>query len=337
MNISQNMTMWNVIGQPEAISSLERNSQQGRLSHAYLFVGPPHVGKRTLAITLAQSVNCKAQERPCTSCDACRRILEEKHPDVQILGLDSKHHAEIGIHYIREIQATSYLPPFEGRYKVFIIQNAEALSSEASNCLLKILEEPSPQVLFLLLSSRERQLLPTITSRCQRIELRPSPVSSIKTMLILSLNVEEDKAETISKLSKGRPGWALQAVSNEHLINERIQNLNSVVAIGQAHREQRLAQIGEIALRYSKDRSRIDDMLCIWADWWRDIMLVRTKNNQFITNVDFMPTLIQEAEKYNLCQISKYLRNLQTAREQLEQNVNPRLLLENLVLGLPNS
>lgn len=329
--------MWHVIGRPEAISSLERNSQRGRLSHAYLFVGPPHVGKRTLALTLAQSVNCGAQERPCTTCDTCRRISEGKHPDVQVVGLDSERHAEIGIHHIREIQATSCLPPFEGRYKVFIIKRAEALSSEAANCLLKILEEPSPQILFLLLSARERQLLPTIVSRCQRIELRPNPISTIKTMLVLNYDMAEEKADTISRLSKGCPGWALQAVSNEHLMDQRVQNLNNVVAIGHAHREQRLSQIGDIALQFSKDRSRIDDMLCMWADWWRDIMLIRTKNNQFITNVDFMSTLVQEAEKYNLWQIKNYLHSLQTAREQLEQNANPRLVLENLVLSLPNS
>lgn len=151
--------MWKVVGQTRAVSLLQHSLERGLLAHAYLFVGPPHVGKMTLALNLAQALNCEAAAPPCGECAACQKIALVKHADVQVIGLvdgsnsvEARSRAEIGIDQIREIQHSSSLPPFEGRYKVFIIDGAELLSTEAANCLLKTLEEPVDRVMFILLS-----------------------------------------------------------------------------------------------------------------------------------------------------------------------------------------
>ena len=96
--------MWQIIGQPKAVALLQRSLERGNLSHAYLLVGPPHVGKMTLALNMAQALNCEAEERPCTECVSCRRIAASIHPDVQVIGLGSAAKAEIGIDQIRELQ-----------------------------------------------------------------------------------------------------------------------------------------------------------------------------------------------------------------------------------------
>jgi DNA polymerase-3 subunit delta' len=141
--------VWQVVGQAKAIALLERSLDKECLSHAYLFVGPPHIGKMTLAQNLAQAVNCEAKERPCTQCVSCRRIAAGKHADIQVVGLTSEGKTEISIEQVREIRSAISLPPYEGRYKVFIIDGAEHLSAEASNCLLKTLEEPPPRALLI--------------------------------------------------------------------------------------------------------------------------------------------------------------------------------------------
>ncbi len=175
--------MWQVIGQEKALTLLKRSLAEDNLAHAYLLVGPSHIGKMTLAINLAQALNCFKDEPPCGQCSSCVRISRGCHADVQVLSLKSKtnekgkSNVEIGIDDIRDVQHVANLPPFEGGHKVFIIDGAENMSAEASNCLLKILEEPPTKVVFLLLTSEEDKLLPTIVSRCQRIGLKPMPAA----------------------------------------------------------------------------------------------------------------------------------------------------------------
>ena len=175
--------MWQVIGQDKILALLKRSLKERNIAHAYLFVGPHHVGKRTLALNLAQALNCDDLEQPpCGQCRSCLRIAAGKHADVIFSGLDSK--TEIGIDDMRELQRAANLPPYEGKSKVLIIDDAEYMSSEAANSLLKTLEEPPPSITWLLLASEERRLLPTIISRCQRLELKPVPVEQTRQILL---------------------------------------------------------------------------------------------------------------------------------------------------------
>ncbi|MFC2048414.1 ATP-binding protein [Chloroflexota bacterium] len=184
------MSVWQVVGQTNVVSLLQRGLGTDSLAHAYLFVGPAHVGKMTLALNLAQALNCEATEPPCGECTSCQKIASAKHADVQIIGLshgedsaEAKPQTEISIDQIRQIQHSASLPPFEGRYRVFIIDGAELLSIEAANCLLKTLEEPAAKVVFILLTTNERLLPETVISRCHRIELPPLAVNKVEAAL----------------------------------------------------------------------------------------------------------------------------------------------------------
>jgi len=124
--------MWQTIGQPEALALLKHSFETGSLAHAYLFVGAPHIGKMALALDLARAVNCVGSESPCSQCQSCKRITDGKHADIRIISLnsakdpgDTKARVEISIDDIRELQHNASLPPFEGKYKVFIIDGAE--------------------------------------------------------------------------------------------------------------------------------------------------------------------------------------------------------------------
>ena len=327
--------MWQIIGQPKAVALLERSLERGGLSHAYLFVGPPHVGKMTLALSMAQAVNCEAEEIPCTECVSCRRIASNIHPDVQVIGLSSAEKTEIGIEQIKEIQRAASLPPYEGKHKVFIIDRAEILSSEAANCLLKTLEEPSPQVLFILLTARERLLLPTIVSRCQRVELRPLPVTMLKEILDQHYKVNSQKAELLARLSGGCVGWALIALEDEQLLQERSQRLTRLLELDSADHEQHLSYAAELAAQFGKDREQVEETLSLWLNWWHDLLLVKGGGGELITNIDQKSILFRQAKNYRLEQIKDFIYNLQTVGVQLSQNANPRLALEVLMLSMP--
>ncbi len=336
--------MWQIIGQTRAVSLLQRSLETGSLAHAYLFIGPAHVGKMTLALNLAQALNCEAAEPPCGKCASCQKIVSAKHADVQIIGLsrdgdsaEDKPRAEISIDQIRQIQHSASLPPFEGRYKVFIIDGAELLSIEAANCLLKTLEEPVGKVVFILLTTNEWLLPATVISRCQRVELLPQAVTEIEAALNSSWGIELQKANLLARLSHGGLGWAVSAAIDDGLLQQRAEHLDGLLALISADYEERFAYAAQLASQFSQNRGLVQERLDLWLDWWRDLLLFKVGCGDAVTNVDRLATLIEIAEGYNLAQIRAFINSIRAAGEQLRQNANPRLVLEVLMFSIPEA
>ena len=332
--------MWQVVGQTRVVSLLQRSLKREALAHAYLFVGPRHVGKMTLALNLAQALNCEAAEPPCAVCASCQKIALAKHADVQIIGLvndansaETKPRAEIGIDQIRQMQHSSSLPPFEGKYKVFIIDGAELLSIEAANCLLKTLEEPVGKVIFILLTTNERLLPATVISRCQRLELPPLAATEVEAALN-QRGVEPQKAKLLARLSHGCLGWALSAAVDDGL-QQRAEMMDRLLDIISADYEERFAYAGQLVAQFNRSRGLVQEVLDLWLDWWRDLMLVKVGGSDTITNIDRLSRLVEMARGYNLAQIRAFINSIQAAGEQLRQNANPRLVLEVLMLEIP--
>jgi len=334
--------MWQVVGQNRAVSLLEASLERKVVAHAYLFIGPAHVGKMTLALNLAQALNCEAAEPPCGECLSCQKIASARHADVQIIGLatngdstETKSRAEISIDQIRQMQHSASLPPFEGRYKVFIIDGAEKLSSEAANCLLKTLEEPVSKVIFVLLTTNDNLLPATVISRCQRLELSPLATTEVEAALTSRGDMEPQRAKLLARLSRGRLGWALSAALDDGLLQQRAEKMQGLLDIVNADYEERFTYAAEMATRFSQKRESAQEVLELWRGWWRDLLLVKIGCNESITNVDLESTLIDSARGYKLTQIKAFINSIQAAGEQLRQNANPQLVLEMLMLNIP--
>jgi DNA polymerase-3 subunit delta' len=296
----------------------------------------------TLALELAKALNCEAAEPPCGECASCRKIASAKHADVQIMGVTpdvnsagAKPRVEIGIDQVREMQHSSSLPPFEGRYKVFIINGAELLSTEAANCLLKTLEEPVGKVIFILLTTNDRLLPATVVSRCQRLELSPLAESEVEAVLSSDRGVEPQKAKLLSRLGHGCLGWAFTAALDDGLLQQRTERVDRLHDIIKADYEERFAYATQLAAQFSQNREVVLGVLDLWLGWWRDLLLVKVGLSEAITNLDVSATLVDWAGGYSLAQIKNFINSIQAAGEQLRQNANPRLVLEVLMLNMP--
>src|SRR5438552_7192268 len=229
MNDESTQTLnWPVVGNERAVSMLRRSIRTGLLSHAYLFTGPAGVGKRTLALAFAATLNCQAAppegsavpDAPCGLCSSCSRVARGEHPDVMEINLETQAAAlaeeggnkstppkELRIDTVREIQRTVGLSPYSGRWKVYIIGDADRMNEEAANCLLKTLEEPPAQTILILLAPDESSVLPTIASRCTIVSLRLLPRELAARSLEARWGAERETAEKLAALSGGRLGW----------------------------------------------------------------------------------------------------------------------------------
>ena len=336
------MAQWNIQGQEHLTPALERSIRQGKLAHAYLLAGPPNVGKGTLALRIAQAVNCREDDAPCGECDQCRRIERGVHPDVQVIApaqdaRSGRARVEIGIDQVRDLQHAASLGPYEGKCLVFIIDGVERMSIEASNALLKTLEEPPSRVLFLLLASHEDDLLPTIRSRCQRLEVRPLSEEKLATILTQEHGLPEEDVRLLTRLSAGRLGWALAAAKDPKVLGARQHALDMLLDLIDGGLEQRFKHSQEVATQFSRNRATARETLGIWLGWWRDLMLMKEGAPELVVNLDAREGLEERKDRFSKEQVTDVVRELVATLERLEENASPRLALDVLMLAIPRA
>lgn len=321
-------------GQQLPVQTLERSLAEGRLHHAYLFVGPAHLGKATLAVQLAQALNCDADTPPCGACASCTRIAGGNHADVRFVSLGGNA-ASIGIDAVRDIINSAHLRPYEGRTRVFVVTEADLLTRDAANALLKVLEEPPDDVVLILVGHSADNLLPTVRSRCQTFYFRPLPVGEVARILQEERGVGAEQADVLARLSRGCVGWAVAASEDDALYASVHQRIEQIVDAIEGGLEERLAYAGELARRLDRDRSAGREELFLWLRWLRDVMLVQQGHGGSIANLSWREALERHAGALQPAAVVGWAHNVTRTVEALERNANVRLALDVFMLEAP--
>jgi DNA polymerase-3 subunit delta' len=336
---------WDIVGHNWVVDYFRRSIAAGAVAHAYLLAGPQGVGKAAIALRLAQALVCERGEvDPCLECRGCRRTAHGNHPDVRAISLagqaagqkvDEPKSRELRIDTVREWQRDIDLRPFEARRRVFLLDDADKLTEQAANALLKTLEEPPPYAVLILIAQGTGDLLPTVVSRCRELRLRPVRRDVIAAVLQARYGVSEDDAALLAAWSGGRFGWAVTALEQPELLQEQHDRLDVLAALRSGDRVVRLKWAEARAKEYRAEPQIVQQWLALWQSWWRDVLLVRAGCDGAITYLERRDELAPVAAALTLDRIHDFLSRIDRTREQLADNVNAQLALENLALHAP--
>jgi DNA polymerase-3 subunit delta' len=322
-----------VVGHEWAVKLLRRAVGTGSVSHAYLFTGPPGVGKTALALALAAALLCQGEgDRPCGNCRGCRLVASGNHPDLHVVESERPGDS-LKIEQVRDLQRQLALTPLEGHWRVALLRRFEEATTSAANALLKTLEEPPSYVVLIVLATDADRLLPTIVSRCQQVPLRPLPVALVRQALVERWSVGPVQAELLAHLSGGRLGWAVRTLEDEAALQRRAQRLDDLSDLLAASTTERF----RYAERLARDPVATQEVLDLWLGWWRDAVLLAAGADTPLTNVDREGALRDHGRRFGVERSTAMVEALRSAIDRLKRNANPRLTLEVLMLDLPHT
>lgn len=324
---------WDILGHTWAAALLKSHILQGQVRHAYLITGPRGVGRRTLALRLAQALNCltpSAPGEPCLTCLVCRQIGQMQFADLSIVQAE-KVGGTLKIEQVRALQHELALTPYQAKRRIALLLRFEEAHNSAANALLKTLEEPPGDTILLLTADSVESLPPTIVSRCEVLRLRPLPLELAQQALVERWQLEPGKAELLAHLSGGRLGIALQYVTDENRLLQRQSWLEDLWGLIPADRADRFTKAEAMA----KDKTVLQENLLVWSAFWRDVQLCTLGAKVPLVNLDWREQIEWTAARLPPRQAAAMVAAIQRTLDDLARNANPRLAVEVLMLDMP--
>lgn len=315
------------IGQERPTRFLTQMLKKKTIPTALLFTGVDGIGRQKTAVALGMALNCFNPEgvSACGGCASCRKVISGSHPDIISIKPEGVF---IKINQVRDISRQLKFAPLEGGWRIVIINDAQAMNLEASNAILKILEEPPKRTIFILTATQTTDLLPTIVSRCQQVAFRPIPQERVTELLIKDRGLDRQTARTLAISTNGSLGKAL-SVDVEKWKAWRSSLIEQVAALS-GETIQPLFAFAE-ALAGAKDR--LADALDMMLMWFRDVLIFKVTPDRII-NVDFEAKIRLASQRESVISLLKKVEAVHSAQEAISRNANARLTVEVMLLRL---
>lgn len=320
-----------IAGHKQVIQHMKNAIELNKVSHAYVLSGEKGAGKKCLADTFAMALQCEsAGDKPCTVCKSCKQAENRNHPD--IIRVTHEKPNSIGIEEVRDQLVNDIqIKPYAGKYKVYIIPDAEKMTVQAQNAILKSIEEPPAYAVILLLTTNANTLLATILSRCVMLSLKPVPDEEVKDYLMEHVQVPDYQADICVAFAQGNIGKAVELASSENFIEIKKAALHLLRHIP----EMEMNDIIHCVKGVSEFKIDIQDYLDLLGVWYRDVLYFKaTKDVDGIIFKDQVRTISEQTNRGSYEGMNEILKGLQRAKERLNANVNFDLTMELLFLTI---
>lgn len=320
-----------IIGQDQVREHLQNALSTGKISHAYIINGEKSSGKEFIAKVFAMALQCEqAVNDPCQVCHSCRQALSDNQPD--IIKVTHEKPNSISVDDIRtQINNDVAIKPYSSPYKVYIMNEAEKMTVQAQNAILKTLEEPPEYAVMLLLTTNLNSLLPTILSRCVVLNMKPVADELVKKYLMEQLQVPDYKAEVCVAFARGNVGRAKALASSEDFENVKAEALSLLKYI----QDMELYEIVAVIKKITEYKLDVNDYLDIMAIWYRDVLLFKaTSDANTLVFREEIQAVRRVADRSSYEGIEKVIKALERAKSRLKANVNFDLAMELLMLEI---
>ncbi len=320
-----------IVGHEDIIQHMKHSLESGKVSHAYLFVGEAGSGKKLLARTFAMALQCqKGGTEPCMECDSCKRAESRTHPDIIMVYHEKPN--TISVQDVRtQIVSDVAIKPYYGKYKIYIIPDAEKMTPQAQNALLKTIEEPPDYAVFMILTRQEEAILPTILSRCIRLDVKPVSDEQVREHLMQHLNVVDYQADIDVSLAQGNIGKAQRAAQSA----EFAEMTQQALYILKNAQNMEVHELVDLIKELTAQKDQIEDYLDIFRLWFRDVVMFKaTAEIDHLVFKNEINEIRNQASKISYEGLERILDAIDKAVVRLHANVNFDLVMELLFLTI---
>lgn len=319
----------NIRGNEKIKAYFERAFKEKRLSHSYLFEGSTGIGKKTMAMAWANLLLCENSQanKPCGVCKSCELLKAGNHPDLIMIEKDAK---TTKIDAIREkLVLEMETKPYRSAYKIVIVKDADSLTPEAQNAMLKTMEEPPSYGMIILMTQNAEFLLPTIRSRCVQLRFEPLKEQELYDCLE-STYLPAIKKRIYVSFCDGKLGVLKQLLHDESFLERREKSVQYLLRLEKVD----LMAMYELIKEITEEKENLAEILEFWELWYRDLAVLKTTGQDNLYYLDYKEQLLDSASKLTYNKISTSLLALRDAKLQVYQNVYTTFIIENLLLNL---